>query len=110
MQNQRFIARLLNAGIYSGMDNAVCKAEYPILVEAQPHHWASDLKLFGTDYYCVLMKGELERLGFPALDYLIWVNNPSRSDVPAKCWEMVADVSPSNPFSHWNRLKTMGVH
>lgn len=55
MQNQRFIARLLNAGIYSKNGGNIANAEYPIMVEAEPHHWANDTRLFGTDYYCCLL-------------------------------------------------------
>lgn len=114
-----FIVRLLNPSIYAAKPgekimwcDGINLATYPVLAEATPHEDADKFECFGIDRYCTIHKPELMRLFNSGSDRLNWVNNPS-SDKPyvkREAWEMVADVSPSNPFSQWNRLKSIGLH
>lgn len=110
----RFIARLLNAGIYSEIEGegTISSIKFPAIVDAQPHKWADDYAAFSTDNVCVPLPGEIARLtGNPAMPGdLQFPNKPSSTRVPVVSWEMVADVSPENPFAHWNRLKSVGMH
>jgi hypothetical protein len=115
-----FIVRLLNPSIYAVRPgekvmwcDGINLATYPVLAEATPHDDFEKFDCFGIDRYCTIHKPELMRLFNSANNSLNWVNNPASSDNPnvkREAWEMVADVSPSNPFAHWNRLKSIGLH